>query len=387
MILSTGQTLYQKGGNAVEAFVNIAICMEMLIINLIVVDVCAHRRYSLPVTLLGLTGFTLALNACTVGLWEWLDFQNGNGLFALFGIAFLLPLRLLYRESSGRIMDILFSGWDYTMTVYCVSVQLARLTGAENFLLRLLEIQTLLYLLTAAAFVLWIRRGFLYVLQHTSLKINRFLRIVSLGWFVTVQVCNLALIYRDISWLPAAAFFTLALNASLSFWFLYSQVKSAEDVVYLERIVYRDALTGLYNRARLFLDAEELMASRRAFVLIYMDLNRFKAVNDRYGHLEGDKYLCAFAGAAERLLKEEGVLYRMSGDEFVCLYQGGRSVEFIRSLTALTGTALPGCAVPFGGCGIGCAVFPGEAPDLDNLIHLADARMYANKQGLPEAGQ
>lgn len=66
--------------------------------------------------------------------------------------------------------------------------------------------------------------------------------------------------------------------------------------------------------------------------MIYLDLNDFKSVNDTHGHKAGDAYLRFFARQTEKILAQEGALYRMSGDEFICLYTGEGLQAFLSRL-------------------------------------------------------
>ena len=97
-----------------------------------------------------------------------------------------------------------------------------------------------------------------------------------------------------------------------------------------------DSLTGLKNRNSLFHDAQELIRKNQRFYLIFIDLDCFKQVNDLYGHLAGDEYLCVFAGKTEKFLKNQGMLYRMSGDEFICLFMEKDPEEFLEKLSHLS---------------------------------------------------
>lgn len=79
----------------------------------------------------------------------------------------------------------------------------------------------------------------------------------------------------------------------------------------------RDTLTGLANRRVLQSRIEELIQSGLSFSLLLLDLNRFKSVNDKYGHLAGDELLKLFAARLRRQLRAEDTAARWGGDEFV----------------------------------------------------------------------
>ncbi len=363
-----------------EIILNLLVALEMLGINLCVLGVCSHRKFSRAATAGALLAFTLPIVGCSYFLLsKSQNFGNGNGLFALIGLLYLLPIRLLYWDSLQHIVTVACSSWIYTMMVFVISVHLANAFSLGSFAPRVLFIQSLLYLLTAFLFIRWVRKKFLYVLQNISKKTNLFLTHISFSWFFTIILINLAFVYPQSISLKIVSLLGLTLNSALSYMLIYQLVKSSRSIAHLEEIAYIDPLTGLQNRLSLFRDANALLEKRQPFFLVFMDLDRFKSINDKYGHLIGDAYLCFFADHASLALDSAGTLYRMSGDEFVCLYLGSNPEPFIRSLQKLPGR-LPEHDIPFWGCSTGWAAYPGDSASLDRLISLADQKMYENKR-------
>ncbi len=174
----------------------------------------------------------------------------------------------------------------------------------------------------------------------------------------------------------------------------------------LHESAYRDSVTGLPNRGRFNVLAEEMVQAdlREGVggVLIYLDLDDFKEINDLHGHDVGDDYLrhCAeklvatsriHSGAMQDRFgswHERGPLIaRMGGDEFALLYPGlegdleiqdflSNLIREIRLLSDEMGVGLTASA------SLGCAVYPKDASKVDDLIKLADIAMYhAKKEG------
>lgn len=150
-----------------------------------------------------------------------------------------------------------------------------------------------------------------------------------------------------------------------------------------------DHLSGLYNR-RQFLEVagETLAAQRRArhmSALLFIDLDRFKSINDSLGHHVGDQLLQAVAGRIQRMLGERDVAARFGGDEFVILLTGNRSeagieqwasdlVQHLSSVYQLDGTELNNSP------SVGIAISPRDGQSIDELIRSADAAMYSAKE-------
>ena len=164
--------------------------------------------------------------------------------------------------------------------------------------------------------------------------------------------------------------------------------KLAEDR--LEFLAHHDALTGLPNRA-LFADRLQqavLHASRnksRATV-IFLDLDKFKQVNDSLGHQAGDKLLETTAKRVQSCLRANDTVARLGGDEFVILLRDSPQstaelmpvIEKIRAAIAQPLETAGGFIAVTASMGI--ASFPEDGDDPDSLIRNADAAMYVAKQ-------
>ncbi len=151
-----------------------------------------------------------------------------------------------------------------------------------------------------------------------------------------------------------------------------------------------DHLTGLHNRRMFMSLAESHLAravrSRKHYALAFLDLDRFKAINDSLGHHVGDLLLQGVAGRLQKHLRQSDVIARLGGDEFVVLITGLEKeddvVEVAQKLVEIVGEPfadLDGHEVHVSPS-IGVAVFPRDADDLDTLIRHADLAMYQSKR-------
>lgn len=158
--------------------------------------------------------------------------------------------------------------------------------------------------------------------------------------------------------------------------------------VLLEEQANHDALTGLANRKLLNdrLEQAQLRSQRtgQRFALMVADLDRFKQINDRFGHMAGDQVLVEVAQRLKAHLREVDTVARVGGDEFVLLLESVGSREAMQTLQhkLLTEVIKP---LPIGGydisvgMSIGMAVYPDDATNAENLFQLADKQMYSLK--------
>ncbi|WP_275628726.1 diguanylate cyclase [Pseudomonas sp. 273] len=163
------------------------------------------------------------------------------------------------------------------------------------------------------------------------------------------------------------------------------------QVAYQQRLLdlaYRDALTGLGNR-KAFGEQLPLALQRCAqgtsVALLYVDLDHFKPVNDRFGHAAGDAVLVAVGERLRGNLRQPDMAFRLGGDEFAVVLEGVDcdSAERLagRLLASLNQDYRAGeQRLEFLSASIGIALYPADAGDAEGLIHAADSAMYRAKQ-------
>jgi diguanylate cyclase (GGDEF)-like protein len=150
-----------------------------------------------------------------------------------------------------------------------------------------------------------------------------------------------------------------------------------------------DLLTEIHNRFSLeqYLDTLIVEAREKAgvFGLIFVDLDKFKQVNDQYGHLVGDMYLREAALRMKRQLRSHDMLARLGGDEFAALVPMVRSnAELLEIAQRLENSfdapfIFEGYAL-HGSASVGFALYPKDGTTRDSLLSAADAAMYVVKQ-------
>ena len=163
-----------------------------------------------------------------------------------------------------------------------------------------------------------------------------------------------------------------------------------ENAIELSRQATHDALTGLPNRHCFEQHLGEIITSRagkksRSFVVLFLDLDKFKLINDTLGHKVGDMLLIEVADRLQSCLRSEDLLARMGGDEFTVILPRCRSRSIAQSVAS---RMIDSISRPFDiqghkfviGASIGLASYPSNGMDTVTLLKHADAAMYRAKQ-------
>lgn len=153
----------------------------------------------------------------------------------------------------------------------------------------------------------------------------------------------------------------------------------------LQSLANTDGLTGLLNKRYFDRVLTVLEQHSQPFALFYMDLDRFKPVNDTYGHDVGDKLLKGVSQRLQGCIRSRDYAFRLGGDEFALLLLGPMEPEACASKMNLICEMV---AVPYEidgntvsvGASCGYALYPAESVDVQQVRHIADQRMYENKQ-------
>lgn len=166
-----------------------------------------------------------------------------------------------------------------------------------------------------------------------------------------------------------------------------SQRKHAEEK--LRYLAYHDSLTGLYNRKafleRLEKSLNQARASGQKRALIFIDLDNFKLVNDRFGHEIGDRLLQIVGHRLKNALREGDFISRLGGDEFTVILENPTEQSPDQVAARLIATI----ARPYRIChrqirfitpSIGLSIYPGDGEDLSTLLQCADTAMYQAKE-------
>lgn len=151
----------------------------------------------------------------------------------------------------------------------------------------------------------------------------------------------------------------------------------------------RDPVTALPNRTafnrKLRGEIERARRYRRELSVVLFDIDRFKSINDRFGHPEGDRMLAAVASLLKSSMRQSDAVFRYGGDEFAALCPETSGAAMAHALRRLemnspVETRLQGRSAERPGISWGSASFPADATEEDELIRIADDRLYACKR-------
>ena len=179
-------------------------------------------------------------------------------------------------------------------------------------------------------------------------------------------------------------------NGPINYIAIFSDItarKVAEER--MEKLAYFDHLTGLPNRLLLKDRLDQALAGARRhqqrLAVLFMDLDRFKSINDTHGHSVGDQLLTEVADRIKATLREEDTVSRLGGDEFVIVLP---EVRDVRHLETVAGKLVAALSAPYDIDGIpirtstsiGIATYPEAGQSANALIKAADKAMYQAKQ-------
>ncbi|WP_198598254.1 putative bifunctional diguanylate cyclase/phosphodiesterase [Mangrovicella endophytica] len=296
------------------------------------------------------------------------------GVIALLAIARLISMAL-FAKAVSKSDDINLDAWE-RLYIILGALQVASV-GCWSTAVFYYGNDALSELMSIACGV-----GFLIGIQGRNFSSPTIVRLQIVAAAVPVNIAFL--LKNDIWYFICGVFFTLFLVSVLrtSARICGTFVEAVRTARVNASLAYRDPLTGLPNRAamqRLLADA--VARDRLPFALHFVDLDRFKRINDTLGHAMGDRLLVQAARRFHGLIGENDMISRYAGDEFVILQRlDGRPGE----IAAFTDRLIASAAEPFDlgatkaqiGCSIGTALYPQDALTADLLTQRADTALY-----------
>ena len=162
--------------------------------------------------------------------------------------------------------------------------------------------------------------------------------------------------------------------------YMYEELMDKTEKEVLRQIAYRDALTGIYNRAKCEHIFEVLDRDDSDYAIVSIDVNGLKMVNDHFGHTMGDKLLYTFADVFKTAFNGIGTTIRMGGDEFVAIVRAEHLSDLSTALKTMVllekEVKLPMTLNVAYGYSVRRR---GDAVTAMDVYRMADANMYAMK--------
>lgn len=354
----------------------------MALFNIITADKCCSKKHSALKTGVILGVFTVVFLMLCGKIYLWTNSFTGNAAFFLIGFAYLLPFVLLYEEKLFKLFVIMCMCWSYTMGILSLSMQLAGILERRDDFILVFVIQNLFYLATAYPFYRIVVPKYVFVLQNIEVFGQRWYKYLAMSSclsFFTLAVINIVFNAAESSLSRVLVLILLLASVYVVYFILYGIVLDSVNMNHLEYAALHDPLTGLGNRARLLEDLNAVIEAEQTFSVLFLDLDRFKQINDQYGHMIGDQYLIHFAKICTDMFREHGRVYRFGGDEFVILYFGAVSRQEIDSLKECRQWQ-DGAPCPFNQVSVGTLICRPPHRDVEYILHQADEIMYRNKE-------
>jgi len=314
-------------------------------------------------------------------------------------------IHLVFKESFSKKLFVMFSTWVISAMIFIISIVLAKLFFDYEFLLYfeygiIFLLQGILLLFLARP---WFRdnyRKILLLVQDNTINlmsvymIIAFLLLVNNTTVMDINLRNLAMVYDLVLLfvfiiLGYVIVFT-GISSSSKNVLLQQSVEIAEKRSEINfKVANFDALTGAAARLNILNKITEAIidydTNLQKFAIMVIDVDKFKFVNDKYGHMAGDNVLKYLVQKINGCLRESDSIGRVGGDEFVILL---RQIYTEADIEAMIGRLFEALKIPLVfnqqeiqiNLSIGISVFPDCSHNLDRVIDQADRAMYQAKK-------
>ena len=242
-------------------------------------------------------------------------------------------------------------------------------------------VESLLFLASLTVFYRLALPKYNYVLQHMEgapAHWNRFIVAENCLWLLLLYTMHLSFLDTEGKVVHLLAVLLLLTVIYVSYFILYRALLDTDRMVQLEKAALEDPLTRLGNRACLWQDLDAMLGEQKLFSVVFMDLDRFKQINDQYGHMVGDAYLQHFARISAEILAPRGRVYRFGGDEFVAVWPGVIPAAILQEIKACSRWD-EGAPCPFNQVSIGVLHCRPPHRGAEKILQQVDQLMYRNK--------
>lgn len=349
----------------------------ILVVNLMTTGYVATRKHSGLLTYAIIIGYTLLFMGVTQVLLQGVfDIPMSFDLLAMLSWSYLIVFMIVYENDVKTLIAIMAFSFSHTLLVNGFVYHGFILAFGEFESYAFILVQLLIFSLSTPFIILVLKKSTKNILTQIGNRLYPSLYVLPITNFIVMFVLRFYVSYdRYVTWF--VLYGSMLVMIALSYYLIYHIITGSANIKKLSRLAYIDPLTDLNNRLSLYRDFNILCDSETRCDFYFMDLDRFKTINDNHGHQAGDRYLQAFADALGKAMKSNKHIYRISGDEFVIIdHSLSWNPETLHEAIRASFRSDHG----FLGVSIGKASFPDEEDTLDNLLHAADQRMYQNKK-------
>ncbi len=244
------------------------------------------------------------------------------------------------------------------------------------------DISKIIVFLFVSGLLIYMLRMTIYMNQKEELKTHTFVVL-----FLGILACTIAAFLDMITpvfnnWIMnlviricytlGAIFYTLG----VMLWSNYTK----RVIVNFEELALKDSMTEIFNRNGIEKIYKLISQREKVFGLAMCDLDGLKKINDKFGHLEGDKYIAGTAKVMVETVGNKGYVGRIGGDEFVIILECEDTSEIEQILYTIENLVCKICPGKETGISLGYAMFPYDGNNIKGLIKSADKRMYKSKE-------
>ncbi|ESR26740.1 GGDEF domain-containing protein [Lutibaculum baratangense] len=308
------------------------------------------------------------------------------GNFLMVGLVLIMRNHIVVSPVPGRVADLGFideMGWLMIWGTTLLFIDAIMVILMWERVSRSIEGHFFIRLITCTAAVLTFDQiGFYLALRVLT---DAPVEVLIGGW---VAKMGAAIVFSLLTGIYLAVFEKEpASRPQRKLWDLFDVLTYRQRYEKLLASAGRDGLTGLLDRGRFEHEAPRLVGHaaerRRPVSLIMIDVDHFKSINDRYGHAAGDEALRGLAQGLAGAVREQDLLFRYGGEEFVLLCDG---LDHDGALHLAERLRREAAALEAGRAGgltlsLGVATAPEDGGDLRALLSHADRRLYAAKRG------
>lgn len=362
-----------------QLLTEILIVLEIIYVEFAVIWMLSVKKHSFGVAfaLESVITFVLLLFMCFIAV-KLPNYGNGSGRFMSLGIVYFIPVLVSYGGEWRDRIIIAFYAFSYGLACFALSVRFGfvflHIFDSANLSSAVLPVQSLLFFVSFPFYIHFSKYRVMRYVQRADVHQKNLLMRYTISSFFLIILYNGIMVSGGSDLKKLFLYALLLYFIVLSYRLLVSYLKMEEDNHKLNRLAVTDRLTGLGNRLAMRRELDALMDRRESFYLIVLDLNNFKQINDRYGHNQGDKYLCSFAAELKNAVRPHGKAFRLGGDEFVCVSSEALVYERLQFMTPKLQD------MEYYGVSAGMAKYPDETLVVAELLDLADQRMYMQKK-------